>query len=162
MRGQSVGGMGFCSRAEGGFKRRLSREWYLWHETRHLSHVSYGVTKGVMCHSLVRGFFGDVQTGANWKWHNWLWWQELEQTRPKPVKKRHPFELAARRRAIKAKERLEMRDPKSLSADRAAAQDKEEWDRQEAEWVEQEKLWRQQIRERWRRPPSSFIARGNV
>ena len=93
-----------------------------------------------------------VQTGANWKWHNWLSWQELEQTRPKPVKKRHPFELAARRRAIKAKERLEMRDPESLAADRAEATDKEEWDRQEAQWVEQEKLRRAQTHEQLRRP----------
>jgi hypothetical protein len=63
------------------------------------------------------------------------------------VKKRHPFELAAHRTAMKAKERLEMRDPESLAADRAAAKDKEEWDRQAAEWLEQEKLRREQTRE---------------
>jgi len=96
--------------------------------------------------------FCDEQTGANWKWHNWRSWRELGQTRPKPSKTLDPFELAARRRAIKKQELRDGRDPASLAASRAAAEDKEEWDRVEAEWVAQQKLERAQNLERWRRP----------
>ena len=41
------------------------------------------------------------RAAANWRWPNWLSWQLLDTTRPKPVAHKTPFQLAAHRRQVR-------------------------------------------------------------
>ena len=41
------------------------------------------------------------RAAANWRWPNWLSWQLLDTTRPKPVAHKNPFQLAAHRRQVR-------------------------------------------------------------